>query len=332
MNCEQFKNLIRETPDLDTLDHSQELALHLKSCQSCRSFFEYERTLRKSFSSIANEAPPAQLAARIFAIPSQSRPESAGEKEPGLFESLKIFFSGFPLKTAFASGIVGFLLAVALLPQQQHHVQNRQKPIELGQAQPEDRLEFESKSRTTPQNLPEPDQTKGKAENLVIAKSMPSSAKKPAAKDQKRDFAGAQASDEYIPGAISFSLAEDKAVRLEPEAGSQPQTPTASLAANRKRAEVFPARESLMESSFSIKEEEAADRKISKEDQRCSELESLIASYELQIPTGFLNIRNLAAQGVIEGERLDYFSPPPGMNWYLEKKDGRLKITLKKEE
>ncbi len=323
MKCEQFKNLIRETPNLENLDQVQELASHLTTCQSCKSFLAYEKTLRKSFANIAEEAPPAQLAAKIFAIQTQNGPESAGLSEPGLFESFKIFFSGFPLKTAFASCMLGFLLAVLLLPQQQN-TQNLQKPVELGRAQTE--------SRPIAQELPKTSTESNKNENLVIAKTVMPDPQKPLPKSLAKDFSGAQASDEHIPGAISFSLAEDKSVRIESESDSQIQGPAPTLAASRKRAEILPSRENFIEDSFIKSEEKFVDPETNLTDKRCGELESLINNYELQIPPGFLNLTNLAAQGVIESTKLSYFSPPPGMNWYLQTIDGKVKITLKKEK
>ena len=67
-------------------------------------------------------------------------------------------------------------------------------------------------------------------------------------------------------------------------------------------------------------------------DKRIAELEEIIDNYDLELEAGPLDIKVLAIKGLIPAEKLDYFAPPPGMNWFLQIKENSRKVILKKEK
>ncbi|MBU1105550.1 MAG: hypothetical protein KKB51_02685 [Candidatus Riflebacteria bacterium] len=132
MNCDEIKNLLSECKNLADLSQMPDAAAHIKSCAGCRAALGYEEKLRQGFASIATEAPPPDLAARIMAIQAEQLKETGltqAAAEPDWFDLLLRSLQGFPFKIAFAAGLTGFFAAILILHQPQ--LATVQKPAEI---------------------------------------------------------------------------------------------------------------------------------------------------------------------------------------------------------
>lgn len=322
MKCDELKNKILESHDLDELCQDHGVSAHLESCQLCRNSFKYEQTLRKGFDEIARQAPPAQLAAKIFAIPAQEKKSSQAEVQTDFMSFIRSFFAGFPLKTAFVSCMIGFFAAVML---QNHSEMRVTEPV------------TEVSKSNIDSNAPSPSLNKSK-DDLVVAQAKRSKkAEAPAAftSSEEKVNPSKERADEHIPGAISFSIAEGEETRTKGVARARREV-AAKLALSPEIKQEKPVL-ALAESEFadSISSNFAADeadsgKATASRDPRALELETLLRN--LSPETGFLNLRELAARGVIESTRLEYFSPPPGMKWFVQFEEEKIRVILKKEK
>ncbi|MFZ5952512.1 MAG: hypothetical protein ACOYXC_17560 [Candidatus Rifleibacteriota bacterium] len=328
MICEKFKEKIRETPDLEILEKDQEFSRHLEKCRDCCGYFAYERSLRQGFANMADELPPAQLAARIFAIPEENKVSAEADEPIGLIKILLQFFSGFPLKTAAVSCMIGFLAAIMLQNQTVKAPENFQgkKEVITGRAASEPKGVLQPDPGSEPIQLAKVEAPPSPTPEVSTRQSIPLKDKSIAREE----------SSESIPGAISFSLAED-------EVKSQGAGQNADFAEMKKSAPVpsmaisMNELESDADVAVQLPEEFSAkmDKEIARaaaEDPRSAELENLLKGYSDEIRPGFLQLRDLAARGIIESDRLSYFSPPPGMGWFVEVEGSEFQIVLKNEK
>ncbi|GEM_PF-5853707 len=328
MKCEQFRENIREASDLQILEKDQEFSRHLEGCRDCRSYFTYERSLRQGFAVIADELPPAQLAARIFAIPEENKTSAKADEPIGLVKFLLRFFSGFPFKTAAVSCMIGFLAAIMMQNQTNTTPQNHQvkKEAVIG------RVAREPESVLQPMSG---------SESIQLAKveSPPSPAHKTTMCQSflpKEEIKVREASSESIPGAISFSLAEDEAKsygsgQTADFVAMKKSAPAPSVARSMTEPEIRGDMEMVSSEALSAEKDKAVARAMVK-DPRSAELENLLKGYYDEIQPGFLQLRDLAARGIIESDRLSYFAPPPGMGWFVEFEGSEFQIILKNEK
>ncbi|MEW6710713.1 MAG: hypothetical protein AB1403_12880 [Candidatus Riflebacteria bacterium] len=327
MKCEQFKENIREAPDLQILEKDQEFSRHLEGCRDCRSYFAYESSLRQGFARMADELPPAQLAARIFAIPEANKTSAKADEPIGLVKILLQFFSGFPFKTAAVSCMIGFLAAI-MLQNQTRAPENHQvkKEAVIGRAA--------SETKNSLQPLPG-------SESIQLAKveSPPSPAPKvsmPQSFLPKEERKAREASSESIPGAISFSLAEDDAKscgtgQTADFVAMKKSAPAPSIARSMTELEAQSDLDMVSSEELPAEKDKAVARAAAK-DPRSAELTTLLKGYSDEIKPGFLQLRDLAARGIIESDRLSYFSPPPGMGWFVEVEGSEFQVVLKNEK
>jgi hypothetical protein len=314
MNCQDVKNSIREASDLSSLGLNQEISPHLENCKDCMAFLKYEKKLRSSFKKMSEEMPPAQLAERIFSLPDKAI-QAKEEKSEDFWAKLTRLFQGFSLKTAVTFGLIGFFAAIIM-----------QRTGHIEQLKPETTTKTEMA-----QIQAKPDR------NLVQKKRLRASI--PQETESKSII---NDSDEQIPGAISFSIAqetrealpESKTMQMAKPAMSKRSLAAAPAMSRKDMIEAETAfSERFVAEPESIKSEKNADRENKQvRDPRCDELQTLINNYELRIEDGVLELENLAARGIIPTERLSYFMPPPGMNWFVENSISGPRIFLKREK
>jgi hypothetical protein len=317
MNCQDVKNSIREASDLNSLGLNQEISPHLENCKDCMAFLKYEKKLRSSFKRMSEEMPPAQLAERIFSVPEKEK-LAKNEKSEGFWVALAHLFQGFSLKTAVTFGLIGFFAAIIM-----------QRAGHIEQLKPETTTKTEmAKIQAKPDR------------NLVQKKRLRASIPQ---KTESKSIINE--SDEQIPGAISFSIAqeaqetretltESKTMQMTKPAMSKRSLAAAPAMSRKDMIEAETAfSDSFVAEPESIKSEKNADRESRQaRDPRCDELQTLINNYELRIEDGVLELENLAARGIIPTERLSYFMPPPGMNWFVENSISGPRIFLKREK
>lgn len=309
MKCEQVKQLIRETSDLNEACSDQKLLSHLHDCGNCQKFLDYEKSLRKGFEAMANEAPPAELAARIFSI-AENEKEAKNVARSEIFAQLQAFLQGFPLKTAFVSCLVGFFAAVLMLkvPEQKARVGPSSDAASFGE------------------------------QKMKVASSFtaPSKDSDSARLERKKEIGG------QIPGAYSFSISSENEAPAEKTAKasradfrSAPSSLLGSGVSDRKRTMLAPESSLLAPSSREDEapvDDEAIEVRQKSQDGRCEELESLIASYQVEIEPGFIDLRDFVARGIIAAEDLGRFETPAGSSWFAEIQNGKVKIFLKNEK
>lgn len=340
ITCQQLKEQILERSDLAEILAEQDVQQHLGRCRECAQRIEYEKSLRSGFAAIRGEAPPAQLAARILAIAKQPEPAS-GKNDESIWMTINRFFGEYSLKTAALSFFIGFLAAVVLL-----EVPGKFKPgsepksQSLSRAEKKDSvLPTETAAETTNKEMllaragtaQAPELDSGNGFSREISELTENEAVQP----QPADASG---NDEEIPGAVSFSLAEEKPKMSAP---AIPMPMTVSAPEKKSAGLAIQSSEGLksqISDDFSLSDEvESFDRVELKSeamtiDPRCEELEKLIDTFASDLPSGFVKIRALAARGVIATSKMSHFSPPAGMAWFLEFDNGKAKISLKREK
>lgn len=341
ITCQKLKEQILERSDLAEILAEQDVQQHLGRCRECAQRIEYEKSLRSGFAAIRSEAPPAQLAARILAIAKQPEPVAAGKNDESIWMTISRFFGEYSLKTAALSFIIGFLAAVVLL-----EVPGKFKPGTEPKSQSLSRAEkkesvlpTEAAVETTNKEMllaragtaQAPELDSGNGFSREISEITENEAVQPQPAD-------ASSNDEEIPGAVSFSLAEEKPKMSAPVI---PVPMTVSAPAKKSADRAIQSSEGLksqISDDFSLSDEvESFDRVELKSeamtiDPRCEELEKLIDTFASDLPSGFVKIRALAARGVIATSKISHFTPPAGMAWFLEFDNGKAKISLKREK
>lgn len=232
MNCKEFKDLVSETTDLNEISSNAELSAHLKSCEGCRVFLRYEESLRSGFAEIAEAPMPSDITRRILAIPKTAGSSSKPAEITGALTWLHGLVNSFSFKVALASGITGFLFAVLLL----------REPIRESVGRPDNNFARSEKTkqlqrplfRSTnplPENSPESViQGVGAAitldpelKKMVMANKPAGRVAEPPEFFKKHEIARApelstlreteksNMPHEEIPGAVSYSLADEEA-------------------------------------------------------------------------------------------------------------------------
>lgn len=337
MKCAQIKNLIGESPDLEKLEQDQEISAHLFECTACKNFLGYEKALRKGFATMADEAPPAQLAAKIFAIPEQNSAAAQNPEPSGLLQLFFNFFSDFPLKTALVSCLIGFSAALIL------QNQNIRPPEASGLKIAGSPAVTAPAAFNTTDKIVKNDK-QNEEERIVLAQSDAAIAPEIQISmsteiETKNETSGREnkITDEHIPGAISYSIAEEdsapkkQAIVASDLRAARAPAPPRPLAEKSKTA--FSDKEA--QESFaadSLEQSEGFAKAITEPDPRCGELEKLLENYAIEVKPGFLDLKMLAARGIIETSKLSHYSPPAGMSWYVEIESGKNRVFLKNEK
>ncbi len=306
MKCEEIRNLIIETDDLASFEKDRQVLSHVKDCQSCQLYMAYEKNLRAGFAHISAQKMPEQLAKKLASIHT-SQPKQLSS---GFFGNITKLFSNFAYKTALVSCLIGFFAALLL---QNDNVTKNEIPtnaptmlrarkaepemqqLQIAQAPRRQKIQQDASFAPETDNADEVFPAKEVAANEVIVPT------------------------DEIPGAISFSIASDQTISssrkhitlasAKPSAKSRQRAmqPQALL----KKAEISP------ESSF-----------VPQEDPRIAELEQLLNSHAINLKNGKLDLDDLFTRGLLPAEKRSYFSPPPGMDWYVQKQQQLLKVKL----
>jgi hypothetical protein len=302
MNCKKIKNLIRECEDIERVRENPQIASHLSECSACRSFLDYEISLRSGFRELINEPLPKQLAEKILQIPAQQK----AKPESGWFDNLAVFWHSFPIKTAFASCVVGFLAAIMLFSG------NREEPGKI----------IRLKKARVPVVSPPNKSRKQKSVKLTESDLAESETVSPTVMLSEAPQASEPLLDERIPGAVSFSIAE------EPEQKSDLKDQIALISSS-EGVESRALKKSVRADGFLPMKSEQREQPLQEAlDPRIKELEKILSLYVESLETGPIQISDLQARGIIPAEKQGYFLPPPGMTWKIQVIEPELKIIL----
>ncbi|GAB4277082.1 MAG: hypothetical protein Kow0029_19580 [Candidatus Rifleibacteriota bacterium] len=367
MKCNEIRDLLFETEELKSLELNEDFVVHLRACPQCRAKLAFEKKIRHGFTTIAQQEPPPQLAELILQIPDISKTENSNKKqinkeEKSLFAYWLRKISSLPVKTAFASALAGFLLAIVLIKSEPRITETR-----LSMSKQADKAMCLKTSVETenPEISKQINRMPGKPDELAEPQlpdlkekaTMPLISKEIVA--EKAVEANPEES-EQIPGAISFSIAAGDTIErrtnkelLKPETSDSAAQVGANAAGQRRKRQKFqlvkssrapePMPAEQIESCFALDDSFVESRPaVSKPliendspkitiDSRCKELEKIIFAYSYEIEPGKLDLENLAARGLIPTDKLDYFAPPPGSAWFYEIDDGVGRVSLKKE-
>jgi hypothetical protein len=294
MKCEEIKNLIIETDDLAGLEKDRQVSSHVKDCKSCLNYFIYEKNLRAGFAHICTQPMPEQLTNRLAEIPA-SQPDQSSS---GFFANIAKLPGNFSYKTALVSCLIGFFAALLLQNDKVTQSPTSTPVMHARKAEPEiQQLQMAQAP---------------KRKELQQDASLASEADKtddflPA----KEEIAAIVPADE-IPGAISFSIASEQTIS-SPE--KQFTLASAKRSARGRQSErpqpmLLEQAEGAPESSFAPKE-----------DPRIAELEQLLNSHAISLENGRLDLDELFARGLLPAERRSHFSPPPGMDWFVQNQE-----------
>ncbi|MGM0600301.1 MAG: hypothetical protein ACQETH_10865, partial [Candidatus Rifleibacteriota bacterium] len=304
MKCNEIKNNIREALNLDCIKADKGVQTHLENCASCKNYFLYEEKLRKGFAEIADQQPPAELEARFMTALEKEEKKDAPVP---WFARLSAFFNTFHYKTAFISCFIGFFAAILL--QQTDHIQNtsRSKSVSLPAV---------SKS-VAPQKIQSPEIKLSESDSSMIALKKNRQMVKKSDSLQREEQNVELKETEALIKMPENNYGENISTRMmaKKESGTKDRRAAPVTAMFRSRA---PSASAPEIDSFAPegKQQDLSENVVP--DQRIAELEKIIDNYNLELAAGPLNIKTLAVKGLIPAEKLDYFAPPAGMNWFVQ--------------
>ncbi len=341
MNCNECKILIRELHEPDEILGNSEGKAHLQNCSSCQSVLQFEKKLRQSFELMAEEQPPMALTQKILNIPNEQLANKIqpAQAEPGLIAYMRQIFTAPMLKMALAASLTGFFAAIVLMRSTyvQPDAVSVTDKIAVFKTQEAPAVPEETKTSEAPTKMKE----------LKLAGIGRDEIAQRASIADKDSLPDAAPSDDTIPGAVSFSLADEAEPmtrsELSAEAVAAESRPQLAMAKEAKRAmapamEKYESNESdLKKSSMSTTETAgfsdsftAAPPVVEKLDPRALEIADLLTNHDIDLPEGFIKIEELAMRGFIDAAQLQKFAPPAGNGWFLQIIDGKKSIRLKK--
>lgn len=342
MNCNECKILIRELHEPDEILGNSEVKAHLQNCSSCQSVLQFEKKLRQSFDIMAEEQPPLALTQKILSMQNEQLGRESQSSQPvqGLIAYIRQIFTAPMLKMALAASLTGFFAAIVFM---------RSTDMQPDAVPVSDKIAV-FKTQEAPVA---PEETKASPEAPTKMKEFKLASIEREEDAPQTSIAGkdslsnAQPSDDTIPGAVSFSLADE----AEPSTSSEPSgeavvtesRPQLAMARESKRA-MAPAIEAYASNKgdgmkSSMQENEtigfshdfaAAPSVDEKLDPRALEIADLLTNHDIDLPEGFIKIEELAMRGFIDAAQLQKFAPPAGNGWFLQIIDGKKSIRLKK--
>lgn len=342
MNCNECKNLIRELHEPDEISGNSEGRAHLQNCSSCHSALQFEKKLRQSFVMMAEEQPPMALTQKILNMQNE---QLASERqqvpaEQGIIAYLRHIFTAPMLKMALAASLTGFFAAVLLM--RSTRLQPDAAPTLDKVAMPQTQ-----QAPAVPQVSKTPSEAPTKMKEFKLA-SIGKEEVAPQSGIADKDFRQNQAlSEDTIPGAVSFSLADEAEPvskgELSGNAADSESRPQLAMARESKRAmapsiKAYASEEAVLERSSMPTTETAglsdgfaaAPSVVEKIDPRAQEIADLLTIHDIDLPEGFIKIEDLAMRGFIGAAQLQEFAPPAGSGWFLQIIDGKKSIRLKK--
>lgn len=320
MKCNEVKNIIRETSNLDCIHADKEIQAHLKTCSSCMNSFLYEEKLRSGFRQMVEQKPPAEVEAG-FMTALQQEIEQEKEQQVGWFASLSGLFAAFHFKTALASCLVGFFAAILL--QQTGHIQ------EGYSAKQNSSSSVAKTSELLKKQSPEIGLTESDDSMIALQKSSKGIQKTDEVKRQRIQKMVLKESEPILKmpeNQFSENISTRMMAKKETPAKKSRAAPVTAMFRSSAPSASAPEADSFApEGQQQNLSEKAAP------DPRIAELEKLIDNYALELEAGPFDIKSLAVKGIIPAEKLDYFDPPAGMTWFVQKKENHTKVILKKD-
>lgn len=306
MNCNEVKNLLFEACDLNEIMADNQLQAHINECSKCRAALKFEQKLREGFGSIAQQGPPADIAARILAI---SKPEQCPAKNATWWQAIMESLTQISLKTAAISCLVGFIVAMFAFRQGAPVVSQQ----DFARATEEINIEIATEAEAPPATEPKVSKTATKAKTEKVVELFEDA--------------------EIIPGAeSSFSIHDETESLVSNHSNNEN---TFAMARSRAAAPSMPAKDSFKAESspqilFSKIAETSSEESVKKiADPRASELTKLLKEAGISLKPGPLDLSLLAMRGLISSEKLISLRPAPGSHWFVEDHDGVTKIILK---
>jgi len=328
MNCQEYQKLIAELADLSLINENSELSEHICGCKACQSFLSYERKLREGFAVLGNEPMPAEIARKILSIPVAHASE-VSSAAPDWLEKIHALINSLPFKVAFASGISGFLLALALF-------------YSPAPEQSSEKLK----------SIAHSEEKKLQGVNMASLPQPPVKMRETGDKRRENDVIPPKITADEIPGAVSFALekqqipaesdfADSEIVRFsqsEVDASSQAPIflakseaegrPVSARSRSYLRHEGFAAAPILLEENREAEVAEDVDEAI--EDPRAAEIFELLRANNL-VAEGFVDLEKLLVRGYISGRQLREWRPPSGNGWYITSKEAGSRLVLRKK-
>lgn len=326
MNCNELKNMLLESSGITEIKGNPQASAHLQNCSECRDTIAREEKLRQAFDSIACQAPPAFLAARIMQIQSEAFATVEKHKHASIIDQIREFFSIKNLSIAMAAGLTGFIAATLIFRTPAHNLPGK---------------DADAQKIVISQEVPEP-KPSDSAKNIdnVFDRSPVALAPEPSDSSEQ----------DKIPGAVTFALRSEEHVLFEDSgfeqksaektlvlakndetafsstsAGSGLLPRAAPSAPLQSRKKEMLHRELSSIDSFAAYEEEAPDS-------RAEMLLAVLEKFDIEVADGLIKIEELAMRGYIDAAQLKELQPPAGSAWFIETDSNSRKVLLKKKK
>ncbi len=348
MNCHELKTIMIEHADLESLAQDASVSTHLEQCSSCRAALKFEVRLRAGFVKMTEEALPADIARQIMAI---QKNEMTSPWFTRLIESIRNGIVSPQFRIAVFASLTGFFLGIFMMrshddiPSGKSLQKHREVLVEASS-------EPVFAAPATPATPAASERIRKKDIQIASSRVMQESTDSVKAVDREMS-AG---SEDMIPGAVSFSLAEDAAMMQKdkdndaaPATEERPQLAMAPAMARGNAIKPTASRmkmDSMKKSSFAVPEKELFDaapedtfaeqpseqssEQPAEIDGRGKELELLLLQHDIRVSQGFLNLEQLAVKGYLSMSQLKRLKPQTGCAWFVEIKNDEMTIFQKK--